>query len=199
MPERFASWRLSAAQRKVVLLLHIVTGIGWMGADIVLFILLYTGLTTNDGAVAASSYTAVRLFVPVAVPVLSIAVLATGLLLGWGSKWGVLRYWWVLIKFVMSTLMVFLVVFSLVPGVNDLGTPDATMSADAVRASLGDAPTQMLFPPIVSFLMLATAAILSVFKPWRRTPWSKQDERIAAGSQRRASGRVTGLPVREDS
>src|SRR5690606_19546064 len=52
--------------RKAMLALHIVSGIGWMGADIVLFILLMTGLTTDDGAVAAACYRAVAVFVPVA-------------------------------------------------------------------------------------------------------------------------------------
>jgi hypothetical protein len=162
--------------------------------------LLYTGLTTNDGATAASVYTAVGIFVPIAVPILSIGVLASGLLLGWGSKWGVLRYWWVLVKFVLSTVMVFLVIFALVPEVNNLGTPDATMSGDAVRASLGDAPSSLMFPPIVSFTMLAISAILSVFKPWKRTPWSpsSETERVQR-PQRRIIGNVTGLPVREDS
>lgn len=48
------------------------------------------------------------------------------------------------------------------------------MSADAVRASLGSLPTQLMFPPIVSFMMLGAATILSIFKPWRRTPWSRE-------------------------
>ena len=177
MANRGAGWRLSPRLRKAVLLLHMVCGIGWMGADIALFILLYTGLTTDDGAIAAACYTAVSVFVPVAVPPLSLGMLATGLLLGWGTKWGVLRYWWVVVKLVLAVTMVVLVFVSLVPGVNDLSNPDATLSADAVRDSLGSAPTQMMFPPVVSFAMLATAAILSVFKPWRRTPWSTPNER----------------------
>lgn len=158
--------------RKATLVLHVVCGVGWMGADIVLFILLLTGLTTDDGATAAACYRAVAVFVPVAVPVLSLGMLATGLLLGWGTKWGLLRYWWVLVKLALATIMVVLVFVSLVPGVRDLEDADAAMSADAVRDSLGSAPDQMMFPPVVSFLMLATAAILSVYKPWRQTPWS---------------------------
>lgn len=158
--------------RKAVLVLHILCGVGWIGADVVLFILLTTGLTTDDGAVAAACYRAVSVFVPVAVPVLSLGMLATGLLLGWGTKWGVLRYWWVVVKLALATIMVVLVFVSLLPGVSELENPDATMSASAVRDSLGSAPEQMLFPPVVSFLMLATAAVLSVYKPWRQTPWS---------------------------
>lgn len=177
MANRRTGWRLSPGLRKATLVLHIVCGIGWMGADIVLFILLYTGLTTDDSAIAAACYTAVSVFVPMAVPVLSLGMLGTGLILGWGTKWGVLRYWWVVIKLALAVVMVALVFFSLVPGVNDLETTDATLSADAVRDSLGSAPAQMMFPPVVSFAMLGIAAILSVFKPWRRTPWSPSSER----------------------
>lgn len=177
MAHRRTGWRLSPRLRKTTIVLHIVCGIGWMGADIVLFILLYTGLTTDDGAVAASSYIAVSEFVPLAVPPLSLGMLATGLLLGWGTKWGVLRYWWVVVKLALAVIMVLLVFFSLVPGVNELSTPDPTMSADAVRDSIGSATSQMLYPPIVSFAMLGTATILSVFKPWPRTPWSPKNER----------------------
>jgi len=175
--ERNTGWRLSPRQRKVTLLVHILSGIGWMGADIVLFLLLYTGLTTDDGEIAASCYIAVSVFVPVAVPVLSLGMLGTGLLLGWGTKWGLLRYWWVFVKLAMALVLTLLVFTALVPGINDMASPDATTTADAVRASLGDAPTQLMYPPIVSFLMLGIAAVLSVFKPWSRTPWSSTTQR----------------------
>ena len=180
MTDRRAGWRLSPRLRKAALLLHIVSGIGWMGADIVLFILLYTGLTTVDGAIAASCYVAVSVFVPIAVPALSLGVLVSGLALGWGTRWGVLRYWWVVVKLALALTMVVLVFVSLVPGVEELARAEATLSADAVRDSLGGAPAQLLFPPVVSFAMLAIAAILSVFKPWGRTPWSKGHQRRAA-------------------
>lgn len=173
MESRRGGWRLSPGQRKATVLLHILCGIGWMGADIVLMILLSTGLTTDDGAVAAASYRAVSVFVPVAVPVFSLGVLGTGLLLGWGTKWGILRHWWVMVKLALSVVMVVLVFVALVPGVNDLEEPDAALSAEAVRDSLGAAPTDMFFPPVVSFLMLGIAAVLSVSKPWRRTPWGR--------------------------
>jgi hypothetical protein len=38
----------------------------------------------------------------------------------------------------------------------------------------GALPTMLLFPPVVSFLILGTATILSIFKPWHRTPWSRE-------------------------
>jgi len=181
MADRRASWRLSPRLRKVTLLAHILSGVGWMGTDIALFLLLLTGLTTDDGQIAASCYIAVAVFVPVAIPVLSLGMLATGLLLGRGTKWGLLRYWWVVVKLAMGVILTVLVFIALIPGINDMPRPDAMTSADAVRASLGSAPTQLMFPPVVSFAMLGVASVLSVFKPWSRTPWTPPDIRGAAG------------------
>lgn len=169
------TWRLTPTVRKVVLVLHIVAGIGWMGVDIALFVLLVTARTTNDANLAASAFNAIRMIVPVAVPPLSLGILATGLILGLGTPWGLVRYWWVLVKLILSLVMTALVFLSLVPGVSSLQVLAAAgMSADAVRASLGPLPTQMMFPPVVSFLMLCVATVLSIFKPWRRTPWSRE-------------------------
>lgn len=168
------TWRLSPAWRKGITVLHAISGIGWMGVDIALLVLLYTARTSDDTALVVSGFNAIRIIVPVAVPPLSLIILITGLLLGLGSSWGLFRYWWVLVKLCLSLIMTVLVFTSLVPGVNQLATLDlSAVSADAVRASLGDLPTQMLFPPVVSFLMLGIATILSIYKPWRRTPWSR--------------------------
>jgi hypothetical protein len=168
-----ATWRLTPAVRKTLLALHIVLGIGWMGVDIALLVLLITARTTDDATLAVSGFNAIRMIVPVAVPPLSLGILATGLLLGLGTPWGLVRYWWVLIKLILSGVMTVLVFTSLVPEVSSMAILAATTgSADAVRASLGDLPTQLLFPPVVSFAMLGIATFLSIFKPWSRTPWS---------------------------
>lgn len=167
------SWRLTPTWRKMILILHVISGIGWMGVDIALLVLLFTARTTDDPALVASGFNAIRIIVPVAVPPLSLAILVTGLLLGWGTPWGLLRHWWVLTKLILSLIMTVLVFVALVPGVNEINLLVAGgSSADAIRASLGDLPTGLLFPPVVSFLMLGAATVLSIFKPWGRTPWT---------------------------
>ena len=169
------TWRLTPAVRKAVLVLHIVSGIGWIGVDIALLVLLITARTTSDANLVVSGFNAIRMIVPVAVPPLSLSILVTGLILGLGTPWGLVRYWWVVVKLILSLVMTTLVFLSLVPGVNSIEILSAAgMSADALRASLGSLPTQLMFPPVVSFLMLCVATILSIFKPWRRTPWSRE-------------------------
>lgn len=166
-------WRLTPTWRKMILCLHVISGIGWMGVDIALLVLLITARTTDEPALVASGFNAIRIIVPVAVPPLSLAILATGLLLGLGTPWGLLRHWWVLVKLILSLIMTVLVFVALVPGVNAINVRVAgDSSADALRATLGDLPTGLLFPPVVSFLMLGVATVLSIFKPWGRTPWT---------------------------
>lgn len=172
---RIAAWRLPPALRKAVLVLHIVIAISWMGVDMALLVLLITARTTDSAILAISGFSAIRMIVPVAVPPISLGILATGLILGMGTRWGVLRYWWVVVKLLLSLVMTILVFVSLVPAVSSIALgPPGSLSADAVRAHLGALPTMLLFPPVVSFLMLGVAAALSVFKPWRHTPWSRE-------------------------
>ena len=166
-------WRLRPAARNTVLVAHLVMGIGWMGVDIALIVLLMTARATDDVDLVVSAFNAIRMIVPVAVPPLSLGILVTGALLGLGTRWGLARYWWVLVKLILAVIMAVLVQVSLLPGITGLPVLSSTAaSADVVRADLGPLPTTLLFPPVVSFLMLGAATILSIFKPWRRTPWS---------------------------
>lgn len=165
--------RLGPTVRKWLIVLHMVLGIGWMGADIALCVLLMKGRTTADAIEAISSYTAVALIVPPVVPVLSIGILLTGLLLGWGTSWGLTRYWWVFIKLVLSVAMTAMVYIGLLPTVHSLPAIAHLASADAVRAALGPLTIQLMFPPTISFALLCVATALSIFKPKKPTPWSK--------------------------
>jgi hypothetical protein len=180
--------RLSQPWRKTLLVLHLVCGIGWMGLDIALLVLAVTALRTTEAEVAYSSYRAIAIAFPGPVMLLSFGMVLTGILLGWGTHWGLLRSWWVLIKLILALVMLALVNFALAPTLTGIPSMLTTgLSADDLRASLGGLPNTLLFPPVVSFLMLATAVILSVFKPWGFTPWTpdpKSVRRAASGPAR---------------
>ena len=168
-----SGFRLSRNARRTVLVLHILCGVGWMGADVLLAILVLTGRLSDDGATVAAAYTAVRLVIPPAVPVLAVGMLLTGVLLGLGTKWGLVQWWWVTVKLAIGVVLTLLVFVALVPGA--LGIPTGlTGTADQVRAAVGRAGEDLLFPPFVSFAALAVALVLSVVKPWKRTRWARR-------------------------
>jgi hypothetical protein len=182
--------RLSQPWRKTVMVLHMVCGIGWMGLDMALLVLAVTALRTSDADVAYSSYRAIAIAFPGPVMLLSFGMVLTGILLGWGTHWGLLRSWWVLVKLVLALIMLALVNFSLAPTLTGIpGMLSSGLSAEELRASLGELPNMLLFPPVVSFLMLAAAVILSVFKPWGLTPWTPDPKSVGRAARSQAGSR----------
>ncbi|WP_019586705.1 hypothetical protein [Deinococcus apachensis] len=171
-PERSARLHLAPGVCRALLVLHLVAGVGWMGVDIALLVLLHHARTTSDPVAALGGYASVGLIVPAAVPPLGLGVLVTGLGLGWGTPWGLTRHWWVLVKLVLALVMTALVFFLLLPLVGRL-PPLTSAEAQPARDGLGRLPVLLMFPPAVSFLLLALAAVLSVFRPWGRTPWAR--------------------------
>ena len=51
---------------------------------------------------------------------------------------------------------------------------ELTGTASEVRDDVGGAGTDLIFPPIVSFLALGFALVLSIWKPWGRTRWGER-------------------------
>ncbi|GAA2785788.1 hypothetical protein [Saccharopolyspora taberi] len=156
--------RLSARARKAVLAAHIVSAGAWIGIDVVLGVVVFTAMLTGDPATAAIGWQALRLFAVWPLLITGAVCLASGVVLGLGTKYGLVRYWWVAVKLVLNVVLMVLVAFALRPGVD-------TAADYGRRLAAGDAlvPLPNLFmPPIVSSTCLLVAVLLSVFKPWGR-------------------------------
>jgi hypothetical protein len=160
--------RLAPTTRKWLLLLHIVASVGWLGINVGNLTLAVTGLTTDDPAVQHAALSAIYLIGgPLLIPV-SLLAYASGIVLGYYSKWGVFRYRWVLVKFVLTTIAVVLVPLSLLPGLRELSALTAATPPGQLVA-LGDLGMSILSAGIVSTTMYVTCSVLSVLKPWGRT------------------------------
>ena len=156
---------LTARTRKLLLLVHIAAAGVWLGLDLVLGILVVTVLTgdaTGAGA-AAASLAAVATWPLV---VAGLVTLASGVLLGLGSKYGLVRYRWVLVKLVVNVVLVTLVVLVLWPGMVTAGEAGRVALADGAAPAM---TATLVVPPVVSSTALVVAMTLSVFKPWGRT------------------------------
>lgn len=160
--------QLTPRWRKLMLVLHILGGVGWMGLDVGLVALAFTAATTASASAAAGSYAALGMIIPLGVLPLSLVMLITGVLLGVATKWGLIRYWWVAVKLAVGLILTALVLAVLLPAAGGLGPAGSYPDGAAVRAALGPVATQIVFPPLVSFAALGFALILSVFKPWGR-------------------------------
>jgi hypothetical protein len=157
-------WRLGARTRKSVLVVHIASAGAWLGIDVVMALLVFTALLTEDDRTKALSFQALELVAVGPLLISGLVCLLTGGLLGLGSRYGLVRYWWVAAKLVLNLLLTGLVV-ALAPEVAD--------AAERARRFVAGEPTtlgvgDLIFPPIVSPTALLVAMVLAVFKPWGR-------------------------------
>jgi hypothetical protein len=160
--------RIAPTTYKWLLVTHIVVSVGWLGLNAGNLALAVTGLTTGDPGTQHTALGAMYLLAgPLMVPV-SVAALASGVLLGLGTRWGLVRYRWVLVKLVLTVTAVLLIPLSLLPGLRELSATVAATPAD-VLAPVDAIALDVLSAGIVSTAMYVTSAVLSTLKPWGRT------------------------------
>jgi hypothetical protein len=160
-----AKRRLGARARKGYLVAHIVAAGAWIGIDAVLGVLVCTALISTDADVVATSLRALELFAVWPMLIAAVLTLGTGVVLGVGTKYGLVRYWWVAVKLAVNVVMVLLILFALRPGLYDAAEYGRQLAAG--RTPQGD-PAGLLYPVIVAPSLLLFASVLSVFKPWGR-------------------------------
>jgi hypothetical protein len=149
--------RLAPRWRKAVLTVHVVTAVGWLGVDLVLLTFGVAGLNGADPGVVypAQSLIGRMLFAP-----LSVLVWLVGVVNAVGTPWGLLRHRWVLVKLLLTTAMLGLVLFLLLPALTEAGD----LAGDLPRRDR----ITMVVAPSVSSTLLLFATVLSTYKPWGR-------------------------------
>ena len=161
--------RLSRKGRKALLLFHVLSSVSWIGVDPAMGVLAYRGLATDDPAELAVIYRALEMFCVPLLLTLGLLSLGSGIWLGLGTRFGLVRYWWVLVKLAISLVLLTLVLVALRPTLLE-GAAQATVVDDSLPERLTDVRRNMLFPPVVSTTMLAFVTWLAVYKPWGVTP-----------------------------
>jgi hypothetical protein len=149
--------RLSPSVRRAVLTVHIIASVGLLGDCAAVLAINVRAATTGDPALAASSYDLLAMFSVVFGIPLSFTALGTGLVLGLGTKWGVLRHRWVTAKLVLLVTVI-------LAGALVLGPATAAMRDGAGSGN----QTLLILASAYDVLVLALATGLSVFKPGRR-------------------------------
>ncbi|MFS8097302.1 hypothetical protein LFM09_09185 [Lentzea alba] len=157
--------KLSGRARKAVLLVHVLSAAAWLGIDLALGILVVVALNTDTPTTAAIAIQSIDLFAIWPMFGASVVCMISGVVLGLGSKYGLIRYWWVAIKLFMNVGMSLLIAFSLRPGVAEAARIGERMMAGDPTAVI---PDGLMHPVVVAPTLLLFAYILSVFKPWGR-------------------------------
>lgn len=163
-----AGWRLSPRARKWVLLVHIVSAVGWLGLNIGNLTLALTGLFTDRPSTQHSAFQATYLLGGTLLIPISLTAFASGLVLSLCTRWGLFKYRWVIVKFGLTLIAVVLIPLSLLPGLRELSALMDATPPDQL-ADVGRDAANVVVAGCVSTSMYVTNAILSVLKPWGRT------------------------------
>jgi hypothetical protein len=150
--------KLPPRWRKLVLTVHVITAVGWLGVDLVLLTFGAAGLAGADPELVYPAQSMIGRFV---FAPLSALVWLVGVINALVTPWGLLKHWWVAVKLAVTTLMLVLVVFSLYPGLTEAGN----LAGDLPRADR----INMVVAPTVSTSLMIFATVLSTYKPWGRT------------------------------
>ena len=166
--------RLSPPLRKAVLAVHLAVSVGWLGAVAAYLALDLTAATGADSATLRAAYLGMGLIAGSVIVPLALASLVTGLVVSIGTRWGLLRHWWVLVSLALT-------VFATVVLVVETGTiaAYAAVAADpAATAAELRALGSTLVHSVGGTLVLLVVLVLNVYKPAGLTPygWRKQHE-----------------------
>jgi len=147
--------RLRPGVRRAVLTVHIAASVALLGSTAAIVAIHVRAATTPDPTVAAAAYELLGMFPTLFGIPLSLLSLVSGVTLGLGSKWGVLRYRWVTAKLVLLLSVI-------VVGAVVLGPQTAAMADDGSGSQ-----TALIAASAWDVLALTVATCLSVYKPGR--------------------------------
>jgi hypothetical protein len=153
--------------RRALLILHVATSAGLMGAVAAFLLLASLAVAGGDAALARAAYTVMDVLTLLLILPLAVATLLVGVVQGLVTSWGLVRHWWVLSKLVLSVLVL---------GVLLLQLGGIRVAAEAVgdAAHLGSL-TGLRWSFVIhatgGLAVLALALVLSVVKPKGRTGW----------------------------
>ncbi|MDP9424290.1 MAG: DUF2269 domain-containing protein [Pseudomonadota bacterium] len=162
---------MSPRLRKVVLTAHVATSVGWLGAVLAYLALDVTAVTGSDPQAVRAAYVAMDLTIWYAIVPLALASVLIGLVNAEGTRWGLFRHYWVLLKFLM-TLLATIVLLQEAQVVSSLAATAASI-ADP-RALPGTLPHS-----VGALVVLIVIVVLAIFKPRgvTRYGWRKLHER----------------------
>ncbi|MBA3748374.1 MAG: DUF2269 domain-containing protein [Solirubrobacterales bacterium] len=166
---------MSPRLRKVALTAHVISSVGWLGAVACSLALGVATVSSDDAQTVRAAHLALEVVGWSVLVPLALASLVTGVLQSLGTKWGLLRHYWVAVKLLITILAtaVLLLYTQTLGRMADL----ARETSDLER--LQD-PSPLLHSGIALLLLLG-ATVLAVFKPAGLTKYGYRRRQAAAG------------------
>lgn len=155
---------ISLTSLKTILTLHIIVSVGLLGDSAGYLAVAIYGANVSDPLTARACYEILQMLAFVFGIPLSFAALLTGLWLTSITKWKLLRYPWVTIKFLLIISVIV------------VGAAVLKKGMDAMLDGTGGAEGRLIMGASYDVVALIIATILAVFKP--RGKWTSKKKVI---------------------
>lgn len=167
---------LPAGARRLLLTVHIATSVGWVGAVAAFLALGVVGLTSTDPTTVRGVYLVMEPAAWLALVPLAFAALLTGIIQSLGTRWGLLRHYWVVFKLLITVLatavlLTYMGMFASMAA----AAGDPEIPVEALRSA------SPVLHAALALLSLIVATVLAVYKPRGLTPYGWRKEKEAAG------------------
>jgi hypothetical protein len=188
---------MSPRVRKFALAAHLTVSVGWIGAVVAFLALVFVGRSTQDGQTLRAAWIAMESIGRLVLVPLSVASLLTGLVMALGTKWGLMRHYWVLISLVLTTLATVVLVQHMETVSYFAGLAAGADSAD-VAALRGGLQGEIIHAG-GGLVILLMVQVLNLYKPAGLTVygWRKQQEQRRKGQEQRLKGQESPEGVLE--
>ena len=174
---------MSPGLRKFALTAHVTSSIGWFGAVAAFLALAIVGLTSQDRELVRAAYLAMELTTRFVIVPFAFVSGLTGVVSSLFTRWGLFRYYWVLVKLVITILATLILLVHTQP-IDLLASVAAKTTV--LGASLHSQQLLMVVASSVALVVLLVLTALSVYKPRGMTRYGQrkqyeQRQDVAAG------------------
>jgi hypothetical protein len=164
--------------RKLGIVVHVVLSAGWLGA-VAAFLALALAALGSDQALSRAAFVGMDLIGRWVLVPLSVGALASGIVQSIGTKWGLVRHYWVLVKLLLtiaSTAILLLHQFTAVEEAARLATQTAAGTSEPLRRF----GIQLLADAGLAAVVLTIITVIAIYKPWGLTPFAKVTPAVRA-------------------
>ncbi len=163
---------MSPSLRKFALTVHVTSSIGWFGAVAAFLALSIAGMISQNPQLVRAAYLVMGVATWFVIVPLALISLLSGVVSSLGTRWGLFRYHWVLVKLVITVLATIVLLIHTQP--IDLLTGLAAKTA--VSAYPYALQLQMVVASSAALVALLVLTALSVYKPRGMTRYGQRKQ-----------------------
>jgi hypothetical protein len=161
---------MSAGVRKPLLAAHLAVSIGWIGAAAAYLAIGIAAERSSSPETIRGAWVAMEVIGWSVLVPLALAALVTGLALAFGTRWGILRHYWVVFSLALTTVAAVVLVLHM-PSVSSTADT-ARMAEPATLDGLGGDVGH----PAIGLLVLLAVLVLNVYKPRGLTGYGRRKQ-----------------------